>query len=67
VGVCPNSNGKLHPSKVAQQLVNILLKTQHLESLVIEVNIHHKPLLKANKLLLLLLLLLLRLDDYNIF
>jgi hypothetical protein len=31
------------------------MKTQHLESLIIEVNVCHKPLLKASELLLLLL------------
>jgi hypothetical protein len=42
------------------------MKTQHLEILIVEVNICHKPLLKASELLLLLLLLfllLLRHDD----
>jgi hypothetical protein len=34
------------------------MKTQHLESLVVEVDVCHKPLLKASELLLLLLLLL---------
>jgi hypothetical protein len=32
------------------------MKTQHLESLTIEVDICHKPLLKASELLILLLL-----------
>jgi hypothetical protein len=36
------------------------MKTQHLESLVVEVDIRHMPLLKASELLLLLLL---RLDN----
>jgi hypothetical protein len=31
------------------------MKTQHLESLVVEVDVCHKPLLKASELLLLLL------------
>jgi hypothetical protein len=35
------------------------MKTQHLDSLVVEVDVFHKPLLKASELLLLLL----RLDD----
>jgi hypothetical protein len=36
------------------------VKTQYVESLVVEVDIHYKPLLKASELLLLLLL---RRDD----
>jgi hypothetical protein len=35
------------------------MKTQHLESLIVEVDVCHKPLLKASELLLLLL----RLDN----
>jgi hypothetical protein len=31
------------------------MKTQHLESLIVEVNVCHKPLLKSSELLLLLL------------
>jgi hypothetical protein len=31
------------------------MKTQHLESLIVEVDVCHKPLLKASELLLLLL------------
>jgi hypothetical protein len=31
------------------------MKTQHVESLVVEVDVHYKPLLKASELLLLLL------------
>jgi hypothetical protein len=31
------------------------MKTQYVESLVVEVNVHYKPLLKASELLLLLL------------
>jgi hypothetical protein len=38
------------------------MKTQHLESLIVEVDICHKPLLKASELLLLL-----RHDDKSIF
>jgi hypothetical protein len=30
------------------------MKTQHVESLVVEVDVHYKPLLKASELLLLL-------------
>jgi hypothetical protein len=37
------------------------MKTQHLESLIVEVDVCHKPPLKASELLLLLLLL--RRDD----
>jgi hypothetical protein len=39
------------------------MKTQYVESLVVEVDVRYKPLLKASELLLLLLLLLLRHDD----
>jgi hypothetical protein len=39
------------------------MKTQHLESLVVEVDICYKPFLKLSEVLLLLLLLLLLLDD----
>jgi hypothetical protein len=35
-------------------IVNIHMKTQHLESLIVEVDVCHKPLLKASELLLLL-------------
>jgi hypothetical protein len=43
-------------------MVNVRLKAQHLESLVIEVDICHKPLLKVSEILLLFL----RLDDETI-
>jgi hypothetical protein len=39
------------------------MKTQYVESLVVEVDVRYRPLLKASELLLLLLLLLLRHDD----
>jgi hypothetical protein len=39
------------------------MKIQYVESLVVEVDVRYKPLLKASELLLLLLLLLLRHDD----
>jgi hypothetical protein len=49
---------KLNPTLVFRK------KTQYVESLVIEVDVRYKPLLKASELLLLLLLLpLLRHDD----
>jgi hypothetical protein len=49
---------KLNPTLVFRK------KTQYVESLVIEVDVRYKPLLKASELLLLLLLLpLLRRDD----
>jgi hypothetical protein len=41
------------------------MKTQHVENLVVEVDVRYKPLLKASELLLLLLLLL-RHDDKRI-
>jgi hypothetical protein len=43
---------------VSQHVIDIRGKAQHLESLVIKVDVHHKPLLKVSELLLLLLLLL---------
>jgi hypothetical protein len=46
-----------------QHVVNIRMKTQHFESLVVEVNVCHKPLLRASELLLLLF----RHDDKSIF
>jgi hypothetical protein len=39
------------------------MKTQYVESLVVEVDVRYKPLLKESELLLLLLLLLLCRDD----
>jgi hypothetical protein len=51
VGVCRHSVRELHPTSVSR------MKTQYVESLVVEVDIRYKPLLKASELLLLLLLL----------
>jgi hypothetical protein len=50
VGVCRHSVGELHPTSVFR------IKTQYVESLVVEVDVIYKPLLKASELLLLLLL-----------
>jgi hypothetical protein len=50
VGVCRHSVRELHPTSVSR------MKTQYVDSLVVEVDIRYKPLLKASKLLLLLLL-----------
>jgi hypothetical protein len=41
--------GELHPTSV------FCMKTQYVESLVVEVDVRYKPLLKASELLLLLL------------
>jgi hypothetical protein len=49
VGVYRHSVGELHPTSVFR------MKTQYVESLVVEVDICYKPLLKASELLLLLL------------
>jgi hypothetical protein len=49
VGVFLHSVGEMHPSSVSH------MKTQYLESLVVEVDVRYKPLLKASELLLLLL------------
>jgi hypothetical protein len=49
VGVYRHSVGELHPTSVFH------MKTQYVESLVVEFDIRYKPLLKASKLLLLLL------------
>jgi hypothetical protein len=48
VGVCRHSVRELHPTSVSR------LKTQYVESLVVEVDVCYKPLLRASKLLLLL-------------
>jgi hypothetical protein len=48
VGVYRHSVGELHPTSVFR------MKTQYVESLVIEVDVRYKPLLKASELLLLL-------------
>jgi hypothetical protein len=48
VGVCRNSVRELHPTLVSR------MKTQYAESLVVEVDVCYKPLLKASELLLLL-------------
>jgi hypothetical protein len=58
VGVGRHSIGELHPTLVSQHVINIHAKTQYVESLVVEVDVHYKPL-KASELLLLLL----RYDD----
>jgi hypothetical protein len=57
-----NSIKGLHPYKVAQDLIIILVESQHLEGVSIEVNIWHKPLLKTNKSILFLI----RLHDETI-
>jgi hypothetical protein len=49
VGVYRDSVGELHPTPVFRR------KTQYVESLVVEVDVRYKPLLKANEILLLLL------------
>jgi hypothetical protein len=49
VGVYRHSVGELHPTSV------FCMKTQYVESLVVEVDVRYKPLHKASKLLLLLL------------
>jgi hypothetical protein len=49
VGVCRHSVRELHPTSVSR------MKTQYVESLVVEVDIRYKPLLKASEPLLLLL------------
>jgi hypothetical protein len=49
VGVYQHSVGELHPTSV------FCMKTQYVESLVVEVDVRYKPLLKASELLLLLL------------
>jgi hypothetical protein len=48
VGVYRHYVGELHPTSVFR------MKIQYVESLVIEVDVRYKPLLKANELLLLL-------------
>jgi hypothetical protein len=49
VGVYQHSVGELHRTTV------FCMKIQYVESLVVEVDVHYKPLLKASELLLLLL------------
>jgi hypothetical protein len=49
VGVCRHSVRELHPSSVP------CMKIQYAESLVVEVDVRYKTLLKASELLLLLL------------
>jgi hypothetical protein len=45
----------MHPSKVPQHIIYIRAETQFIESLIIEIDVSHKPLLKAREFLLLLL------------
>jgi hypothetical protein len=47
--VFTNTVGELHPTSVFR------MKTQYVESLVVEVDVRYKPLLKVSELLLLLL------------
>jgi hypothetical protein len=49
VGVYRHPVGELHPTSV------LYMKTQYLESLIVESTCCHKPLLKSSELLLLLL------------
>jgi hypothetical protein len=48
-GVCQHSVRELHPISVSR------MKTQYVESLIVEVDVRYKHLLKASELLLLLL------------
>jgi hypothetical protein len=55
VGVCQHLVRELHPSKVPQHIIYVRAETQIVESLIVEIDVCHKPLLKTGELLLLLL------------